>query len=195
MRLVSLKKFLPLIFTIFLFSSSVQAKTLKAEALDDFLPKYPKGIFRVKILETQEIKKDSFIDAGTIICGQVIAIKGPQRGKRDGYIEFVPIEITCNGVTQKIEQPVIAARVSGYKPINPKELTFNVMRKTANFFFKGAISAVEFIDGAIEAENGQRIKSGVMKVYKDSPLSYIETGKELNVKTGDILTLKLKNIR
>lgn len=190
-----MKKFLLLIFTIFLFSTSAHAKALKAVALDDFSPQNPKAIFRVRVIETEEVKKDSFIDAGTIICGQVIAIKGPQRGKRDGYIEFIPIEITCNGVTQKIEHPVIAARVSGYKPINPKELTFNVMRKTANFFFKGAISAVEFIDGAVEAENGRRIKSGVMKVYKDSFLSYIETGKELNVKTGDILTLKFKNIR
>lgn len=193
MRLISLKKILLLIFTIFLFSSSVQAKTLKAEALDNFSPAYHKEVFRVKVIETQEIKKGLFIDDGTIICGQIITIKGPQRGKRDGYIEFIPIKVTYGNMN--IETPEFIARVTGYEPIDPQRLIINISKKAVGLIFHGATQGISFIEGAAKAKEGQRLKSGLFKIYKDSPLSYIEVGDELNVKTGDILTLKLKKNR
>lgn len=189
-----MKKILLFIFIILFITSSAEAKTIKVISLKSFSTEFPAPTFKVQTIKKEAITEDIILEQNSIISGIVLRVESPKIGKRDSYFEFIPTKITYNGVTQEIEHPVIIVRVLGYNSINPKELTFNVARKAANFFFKGAISAIEFIDGAIEAENGQRIKSGVMKVYKDSFLSYIEAGKELNIKTGDLLTLKVKKI-
>lgn len=190
-----MKKYLLLtLFIIFLFSSYAEAKTLKVVSLKSFSTEFPASTFEVQTIQKEFITTDLTLEQSTVISGIVLRVEPPKRGKRNGYFEFIPTEITYRGVTQKIEHPIIVAKVLGYNPINPKELTFNVARKAANFFFKGAISAIEFVDGAIEAENGQRIKSGAIKVYEDSFLSYVEAGKELKINRGDILTLKIKKI-
>lgn len=187
------KSFLIIILNIFLLSSSVQAKTITAEALDNFSPENPVGIFKVKTLSTQELEKGFFLDAGTIISGQIIKIQGPKRGKRDGYIELVPLLVTYRSI--EIQTPEFVAKVTEYKPVNPQELVLNTGKKAVGFVFHGATQGISFVEGAAKAEEGQRLKSGLIKVYKDSPLSYIEMGKELNVNAGDILTLKIKKIR
>ena len=44
----------------------------------------------------------------------------------------------------------------------------------------------------IKNEDGNRIESGVKKVYKDSPLSYVEKGEELNIRPNDKFYLIFK---
>lgn len=189
-----MKKILLVVFIMFFLTLNVEAKTLKVISLKSFSTEFPATTFEVQTIQKENIR-DVILEQGTIISGIVLRVKSPKIGKQNGYFEFIPTEITYRGVTQKIDHPICIAKVLGYNPVNPKELTFNVARKVANFFLKGAISAVEFADGAIKAENGQRIKSGAIKVYKDSFLSYIEPGKELNINKGDIIILKIKTIR
>lgn len=190
-----MKKILLLIFIIFFLTLNAEAKTLKVISLKHFSTEYPAPTFAVQTTQKEIIDKGIILEEGTIISGIVLRIVPPKRGKQNGYFEFIPTEITYRGVTQKIEHSIEVAKVLGYYPIDPKDLTFDVAKKTANFFLKGAISAIEFADGAIKAENGQRIKSGATKVYKNSFLSYIEPGKELNINRGDMLILKIKTIR
>ena len=47
-------------------------------------------------------------------------------------------------------------------------------------------------EGMIENEEGNRIQSGVKKVYKESPLSYVEKGQELKMESGDSFYLIFK---
>lgn len=189
-----MKKFLLIILIMFLLASCTEAKTLKVLSLKSFSTEFPSPTFEVQTIQREIVTQDIILEQGSIISGIVLRVEPPKRGKRDSYFEFIPTEITYRRIKQKIEHPIIVAKVLGYEPIDPKELTFTVARKVANFFLKGAISAVEFADGAIKAENGQRIKSGAIRVYNNSFFSYIEPGEELNINRGDIIILKIKTI-
>jgi len=190
----SVMKKLAVIFTfvLLLSSTSVQARTIKVEALNNFSTQNAATVFSVRLINNETLRKVP-IEAGTIISGQIITIEGPQRGKRDGYLEFMPTSWINNGKDEKIEMPYSVARVIGYKPVSPKDVTFNAARKIANFFLKGAISCAEFAQGAICAPKGEKFKTGIKKVYDDSFFVYIEVGKELNIHKGDILVFKLRN--
>lgn len=184
-----------LILSIFFSASKVNAETILVKSLEAFSTEKPSITYKVKTIRAEQISDDLVLMPGTVISGYVLRVHEPQFGKRDSYFEFVPTMLIYGGKSKDISNTKIVGRILGYKPIDPQDLMFNVARKTANFVFKGAISAAEFVQGAVEAQDGQRIKSGAQKVYKDSFVSYIETGKELNVKSGDLLVLKLKTRR
>lgn len=190
-----MKKILLLIFVIFFIPLCAEAKTIRALSLKPFSTAIPSSTFAVQIIQKETITKGTVLEPGTIILGIVLKVNSPKIGKQNGSFEFIPTEFIEKGVSQKIENPLITAKVMGYSPINPSQMTISVIKKIANFFLRGAITALDFIDGAMEAQEGQRFKSGVIKAYKNSFLSYIEPGNELNIKRGDILILKIKTTR
>ena len=55
---------------------------------------------------------------------------------------------------------------------------------------KGLSTGVAAIEGAVKNEEGNRIKSTAVSVYEASPLSYIEKGEELDIKSGESFFLK-----
>lgn len=180
---------------MFFIQLCVEAKTLRVLSLEPFSTAIPSSTFAVQVIQKETLAKGIILEQGTIIFGVVLKINSPTIGKRNGSFEFVPTEIIEKGVLRKLETPVISAKVMGYSPIHPSELTINITKKVANFFLRGAITALDFINGAMEAPEGQRFKTGVLNAYKNSFFSYIEPGKELNVKRGDIIILKIKTIR
>lgn len=189
-----MKRILLILLSLSLLSSSVEAKTLRVLSLKAFSTMQPSPVFEVQTVQRECLGQNFYLQPGTIISGIVLKVEPPKRGKRNGYFEFIPTEITYRGKTEKLSHTTMVAQVMGYNPVKPGSLAFNVTRKVANFFLKGAISAIEFADGAINAQDGQRLKSGAMAAYKDSFFSYIEPGKELNISRGDILTLKIKTM-
>lgn len=182
------------IFILFSLATKVQAQTIKVSALDSFSSEHPTSVFRVKTIENTTIQ-GNFFKSDTIISGIVLRVHEPTRGKRDGYFEFVPTSIYYKGKDTKICMPKTVAEIMYYKPIDPPKAALDVSLKVVNILLKGLVSAVEFTQGAMQAQDGHRIKTGAVKVYKDSFLSYIEVGKELNVRPGDIIVFKLKKIR
>lgn len=187
-----LKKIISVFFILFIFSQNVQAKTIKVEAMEGFYTNPSTTTLTVRTLNDETINKQ-FVEAGTIISGVIIKIHDPQRGKRNGYLEFIPnswmskqsnefINISCKG----------HAQIVGYSPKNPKDVTIDVTKKVANFFLKGAITVGEFAHGAITADDGERFKSGVNEAYKNSFFSLVEYGNVIKINKGDILILKLK---
>lgn len=189
-----MKKILLIVFIMFFLTLNVEAKTLKVISLKSFSTEFPATTFEVQTIQKENIR-DVILEQGTIISGIVLKVEPPKIGKRNSCFEFIPIEITYRGITKKIKHPTGIAKVLGYNPTTPKERTFSIARKAANLFLRGAISVIEFTHGAVKAQNGHRIKSGVMEAYDDSFLSYIERGKELHINKGDILILKIKTIR
>jgi len=185
---------LKFIFIIFLLTSSVQAKTFKVVSLQNFSTQAPCEFYKIQLLETVTLKNELVLEDGTIIIGRVDRIQEPQRGKRDSYFEITPLFYMHNGTSQKIIDPNFVVRIMGYKPINPGKVVLTTSWKVMGFIFKGVTQSVSFTQGVAQAPQGQRIKNGFEKVYKDSFLSYIEVGKELEIKTGDILLLKTKKI-
>ncbi len=185
------KKALLFVFILFFLTSSVNAKTIKVISLDKFSTENPSPMYNVKTIEPCCFPDGAFLKAGTVISGIIIKSQEPRRGKRDGYIEFMPTKFIYNG-REKAEYYAISTKIVRYKPVKPKKIIISTSKKVAGFIFKGATLGISFVEGALKAEKGKRIQSGLVKMYKDSPLSYIEVGKELNVNPGDILILKFK---
>lgn len=187
-----MKKFLFIFtFALFLSTSSVQAKTVKVVALENFSSQQPSSTFTVQTIESKQISKDIFIPTNTIFSGLVLKVEDPKRGKRNSYIEFVPTSLTYEGKTTPITHASMNAKIASYTYTDPKTQTLDIGLKVANILLRGLVSVVEFVQGAATAQNGTRIKSGVMNVYNRSFLTYVEVGKELNIKKGDTLTFKL----
>lgn len=187
-------KRIPLIFVfiIFLLTSSVQAKTFKVVALESFSTEYPQSTFNVQLTQQEILGRDLIFEEGTIISGKVIKVSKPKRGKRNAYFEFIPTIITFDGKSEKIIHSKLSAKVVGYRPINPEKIVIYAAKKATNLIFMGASVGISFAEGATQAKDGERIRDGIIKAYKDSPLSFIETGSELDIDAGDVIILKLK---
>ncbi len=175
--------------------SGVEAATVKVVSLDDFSTAEPKPSFKVQLVETKELKDGTIVEAGTIVAGSVIKIQNANRGKRDAYFEILPASVTYQDKTTYITNPNCKMKVVEYSPKDPQEIVESAAKGAVGFIFKGASQGISFVQGVAQAQEGERMKSGLTKMYKDSPLSYIEYGSELNIKTGDILMLKIKTLR
>lgn len=194
-----MKKILFKIAIIALISNSTtanaQAQTIKAESMEDFTTAAPAITFSVKITETCNLPDGTILEEGAIVSGLVTKIKHAKRLKRDGYFEFIPNEITTNGQSKKIELPKTYAKVIDCEPLNTKQLAGNAAKFAAGMMLKGASQGISFVQGVSQAEDGERLKSGLTKVYKDSPLSYVEEGSELNIQSGDTVILIIKKLK
>jgi len=189
------KTLLAFVFIFFSLTSCAQAQTLKVVSIDGFSTKNPSAICRVQTLETTELADNFFLESGTIISGTVVQAHRPKFGKRDSYLEIIPTSITNNDKTINITKSKLTAKVVAYKPIAPQALAGNVAIKAANLVVLGASQGISFTMGATQAKEGTRIKSGLERMYKDSFISLLEAGSELNINQGDILILKIKKIR
>lgn len=188
------KIFLTILFS-FIFGLPVSAKTqtVKIIALSDFSTESPSHLFRAEIIEDKEFKGE-LLESGTIIEGLVTRVENPKRGKQNAYFVFLPYIIFHDEQMVVSQKPFAVAKVVGYSPIDTKKLVGRVFKTAANFAIKGASFGISFVEGAAKAEEGERIQSGLVNIYNDSPLSYIEPGKDLNIEPGDILIIKLKEI-
>ena len=54
-----------------------------------------------------------------------------------------------------------------------------------SYFVKGLSIGVSFVEGFAKNEKDNRFKSGVTNAYEESPVSLVEKGGELKIKTGD----------
>lgn len=189
------KKLLTVVFAFFVFSSAAYSQTTRVESLQNFSTKVPATVFKVKTLEDIELENSAILREGAIITGSVVHVSPAKRGKRNAYFEFVPTSVSTEKGTFLITTPRNIAKVVGYAPIDPDQIIGNVAKTAAGFILTGASQGISFIQGASEAKEGSKIKSGFAKVYKDSPLSYIEEGNDLLVKPGDVLTVKFKKIK
>ncbi len=188
-----MKKFLLLLFSlIFMQNAQAFAVSVKAVSLDNFSTSDPKTSFCVQVLESKELQQDYLLRTGTIITGHITNIEHAKRGKRNAYFDFIPTAVTYQTKTNQISKPNYILRVVGYAPVDKKEMIESVAKGAAGFIVAGASQGISFVQGATQAEDGSRLKSGFVKMYKDSPLSYIEEGQELNVSKGDLLIIKFK---
>ncbi len=183
------KKGFVIISLILLFPSAALAETLKVEALSAFSTEEPESSMRVKILEDAALD-DIVLYKGDILSGKTTDIVSPKRLKRNASFSFIPETYTDkSGKTHKF--------LKEYKgryafPLDKAGLAKTAGLAIGGYFVKGLSLGVNAIEGAVKNEEGNRLKSSAVKVYENSPLSYIETGDELNILEGDIFLLKFR---
>ena len=61
----------------------------------------------------------------------------------------------------------------------------NGVLMVGSYFVKGLSIGVSFVEGFAKNEKDNRFKSGVANAYEESPISLVEKGDELEIKTGD----------
>ena len=60
-------------------------------------------------------------------------------------------------------------------------------------FVKGLSMGVAAVEGAVENNEGNRLKSGAKSLYKASPISYVGKGQDIQINKSDIFYLKFPN--
>jgi len=194
-----MKKILYLILILYLSVTAAYAESNKVHvaAISEFSTANPPSTIDVDVLESC-LLGSYYLKEGDIIHCNVIKVTKPKRGKRAASFVVYPNSYTS-------DEKIISINENYYGKYSKKIISKEELKKidkakvgkkavltAGNFFMKGFSSAVSMAEGMIENNEGNRIESGVKKVYKDSPLSYVEKGQELNIEPGETFYLIFK---
>ena len=193
-----IRKIILVITCILLQVSGVYAATqLHVAAMEEFQTEKPSKRLSVRVLDESELGKYTIGTNSTLHC-EVLRVIDPKRGKRNATFYVKPLSFTNNDETVQIEQEMYG-KYSKFV-LSKEELKkippFKVMKKAAltvgNYFVKGLSVAYSFAEGVVKNKNDNRLKSGVVNAYEESPLSYIGEGAQLDIKVGDDFYLVFK---
>ena len=102
-----MKKIL-LVISIMLVINPVMAKNIKVEALDKFSTANPPKTWKIKVLETFVADNGITIHQGTVIDGDIVNVKSPQRLKRNATLDLSLKHIlTLKLVQQKLLKGIL----------------------------------------------------------------------------------------
>jgi len=187
------------VLAMFLSLSVTNAASEKVHvsAIEEFNTAQPLQKIDVRVIETAALGSH-LLQTGDILHCNVIKVTDPKRGKRSATFAVCPTSYTSEDNTVEIKENYYGKYAS--KVLSKEELKnvdkFEVGKKAVlavgNHFVKGLTTGVTLAEGMIENEEDNRIKSGVKKVYKSSPLSYVEKGQELQIDPGDTFYLIFK---
>ncbi len=185
------KKILMSLLAMFLTLSAVNAETDKVHVtmVGEFDTAHPSQSINVRVLENSAIG-EHVLKEGDILHCNVVKVTDPKRGKRSATFAVCPTSYTSGDETIKIEESYYgkyAEKIMSkeeLKKVDKVKVGKKAVLTVGNHFVKGLTTGVTLAEGMIENEEGNRIESGVKKVYKESPLSYVEKGGELNLQTG-----------
>jgi hypothetical protein len=170
-----------------ILASPANADTLKVEALTPFSSIKPVKAMQVKLTENVLYDGVNLLE-GYVISGKIVDVKRPTRLKRNAKFSFIPEYYTDeNGVEHKFKD-----RYEGKYalPIDKGKMAKSAVLTVGSHFVKGISLGVNAVQGAVQNEEGNRLKSAGKNVYENSLLSYVESGKELEIQKGDRFYLK-----
>lgn len=192
-------------FTMILFmmtAVAVSAETLTGIAMYPFSTEKPTTTFTVKLSQPVMLSETTTANQGDYLYGNVTKVVDGQRGKRMGYFVFNPTyQANDQGMVKELTDKTLKVKVSFYKPFDPKSAAKNLAENgaetAASMLLKIPMlsQGVSFIKGVAnpDEESSNRITSGFKKVYKDSPLSYVEKGEPLVLQKGQEVKLNFTN--
>lgn len=165
------------------------AKTIAVQALDDFSTQNPPSNYSVKVLEELELDEQVTLKENDVLKGKIVEIKDPKRLKRNATFTFVPEILTSNGEIVQLK---------GYYPakyttkLDKKQLAKSAALGVGSYFVKGLSMGYNAIEGAVKNEEDNRLKSGAVSLYENSPLSYVEKGEDIEIEKEQIFFLNFK---
>ena len=191
------KSLLILVMLMFSFGAANASDRVHVRAISEFSTANPAKSIDVTVVETTVLGTDELKAEDVLHCN-VVKITNPKRGKRAATFAVCPISYTSEGVTHNVTGNYYGKYSS--KALTADELknvdAMKVGKKAAvsvgNHFVKGVAPAIAMAEGMIKNEDGNRLESGVKQVYKDSPISYIEKGKDLVIEPGDAFYFNFK---
>ena len=172
------------------FSICNAANYLKVTAMEDFDTASPKETFNVQLREDGFLGQYS-LGVNSILHCQVLQVVDPKRGKRDASFFIKPLTFTENGQVKTIEEEMygkyttVVLSKEEVKKLPYGKMVKNGALMVGSYFVKGLSIGVSFVEGFAKNEKDNRFKSGVANAYEESPISLVEKGDELEIKTGD----------
>ena len=166
------------------------ANYLKVTAMEDFNTGIPKETFDVRIREDANLGQ-YVLGVNSILHCQILQIVDPKRGKRDASFYVKPLTYTENGKKVNIEEEMygkyttVVLTKEEIKKLPYGKMVKNGALLVGSYFVKGLSIGVSFVEGFAKNEKDNRFKSGVANAYEESPVSLVEKGEQLEIKTGD----------
>ena len=166
--------------------SNAASDKIHVTMVGEFDTAHPAQKIDVKVIEDGTLGKYTLKEGDILHCN-VTKVTDPKRGKRAASFAVCPTSYTSDGEVTKITETFYGKYAE--KVVSKEELknidAAKVGKKAAvsvgNHFVKGVAPAISLAEGMIKNKDGNRIESGVKQVYKDSPLSYVEKGQELEL--------------
>lgn len=183
--------FLSFFITISCIFAKANAQTIMVSALNEISTAKPAKTVSVKLDEPLTITNEQILNSGVILTGELTNIKRPKRLKRNAKFTFEPK--TYEEPNGKICEISNIKAIYKTKP-DKKQLAKRAVLTAGGHFVKGLTPQVALIEGAIKNEEGNVVKSSLKSVYKASPLSYVEKGKDLDIKPEQQFYLKFSEI-
>lgn len=182
-------------FVFLIVLSGMFAKTyaqiVEVMSLNDFSTAEPPKTISVKLIEPLELKNMQILDPGIILNGDLVDVISPKRLKRDAGFSFKPVTYTdLDGNTQNLDSNIIAKYT---KPVDKGGLAKNAALSVGNHFIKGLSMGVTAVKGAVQNEEGNRLKSSAKSVYEASPFSYAEKGEDLYINANQNFFMKFSS--
>ncbi len=168
------------------------ADRLHVQALTDFSTESPANSITFQALDSIELSPDVKIWSGDVVDAHIQEIIPPKRLKRNASFKIVPVSYTDTAGNKHVINDEFIGKFSPKFELDKGQLAKNTALSIGNHFFQGLSLGYHALEGAVKNEEGNRVKSSVVSVYKNSPLSYVENGQELEIKEGDLFSFTFK---
>ena len=185
-----MKKILLTLICLCQISACFAANYLKVTAMEDFSTDSPKKTFNVRLREEGTLGKYE-LPTNSILHCQVLQVVDPKRGKRNAVFFVKPLTYTQGNQTLKIQEEMygkyttVVLSKEEIKKLPYGKMIKNGALMVGSYFVKGLSIGVAFVEGVAKNEQDNRLKSGVTNAYEESPISLVEKGEQLDIKTGD----------
>lgn len=185
-----MKKILLTLICLSQISACFAADYLKVTAMEDFSTDFPKETFNVRLREEGTLGKYE-LPTNSILHCQVLQIVDPKRGKRNAVFFVKPLTYTQGDETLQIQEDMygkyttVVLSKEEIKKLPYWKMVKNGALMVGSYFVKGLSIGVAFVEGVAKNEQDNRLKSGVTNAYEESPISLVEKGEQLDIKTGD----------
>lgn len=174
------------------FISPVFADRLHVQAMSDFSTFKPVNTITFKALNGIELSPDVKIWGGYVVNARIHEVIPPKRLKRNATFRIVPVSYTDNeGRTFRINEEFVG-KFSPKFDLDKGQLAKSAALTVGDYFVKGISLGYHAVEGAVKNEEGNRAKSSAVSVYKNSPLSYVENGQEVEIKKDDLFSFTFK---
>lgn len=180
-----------LVLSIIGIGACAYAKTVEVISYSTFSTANPPPSIKVELLDELEISAGTVIPAGAEIEGKLVDVISPKRLKRDATFSFQPEWYSINGTKHTLNG---SAKAKYTTTLDKADLAKKTVLSVGNHFVKGLSAGVTAIEGAIENEEGNRIKSGAKSLYEASPLSYKDKGNDIKITENQVFYLKFPDI-
>ena len=168
------------------------AQIMKMEMVSQFHSDKPAKYVELKFQGDATIY-NSIIYSGTIVNCEVIDVSEPKRLKRNASFTCIPKTYTYYNSEPEAFKTKI--KIKYIRILDSKIIAMNAATSVASFaaskFVPGLGLGINAVEGAIEAEDGERLKSAATNLYEHTPFSYIRKGYYETINIGDTILVRI----